>query len=158
MTFIQVGSKWQLYRCILSMQHCAAVCGCIGARLLGMPLRGIDRLYALTGSTLRVYLHFDNTGRVRSSVCLYMLYIQAYPSRLLRTGEPLILSASCFLHSKKIQNSCIFLTSVWEGGLFSKPVNLTGLFCAEINLPNLLQLYFRCLQFNQPKAVSTPQW
>lgn len=119
MTFLQARPKWQPQRCILSMRHWAAARRCMGARLFGIPPHGVDRLGALTGSTPRVYLCFDSkTRRGEVSVRLYMLCIQAYPSRLLRMWEAFIWSENCFLHSKKVQVSCIFLTSVCEGACF----------------------------------------
>lgn len=103
-----------------------ALCGCIGA--VWHALQGVDRLCALTGSTLRVYLCFGNTTR-RCEVSCVPVY-GPYPSRLRRTWEASLSSASYFLHSKKII-SCTFLNSAWEGGLFSKPVNLIRLFLVQ---------------------------
>lgn len=92
--------------------------GCTGARLFGMPVRGVDRLYALTRLiltrlTLSVYLCSDNTIRRAEVICVpvYALYISIYPSRLLRTQKPCTLSARCHLHSKQVQ-VVYFLTSV----------------------------------------------
>lgn len=124
---------------------CSTVlCGCIGA--VWHALQDIDRLCALTVSTLRVYLCFGNTTR-RCEVSCVPVYA-LYPSRLRRTWEAFLSSASYFLHSKKIMSCTVFSQIQTEkGGLFSKPVNLIRLF--------LVQKYISPLSYNCTLDIPT---